>query len=96
MPKVKPLSEFNRNQTAIIEELERTQEPLFLTKNGHSSVVVMASDAFDALTSFRDRIRKQEMRVYEGLLKGYEAYRQGDVIPADEADTQIRAAKGWT
>ncbi len=95
MPKVKPLSEFNRNQSAIIEELERTHEPIYLTRNGHSSVVVMSSDAFDAMTSFRNRIYAQEMRVYQKLMDGYEAYRDGKFIAADEADARIRAAKGW-
>lgn len=31
MPQIKSLSDFNRNQNAMIEELEETGEPLYLT-----------------------------------------------------------------
>lgn len=95
MPKVKSLSEFNRNQSSIIEELHRTGEPLYLTRNGSSSVVVVDSDAFDEMMSFKRRIYAREMKVYEGLLAGYEDCQHGRMMSADEADALIRERKGW-
>lgn len=96
MPRVKSLSDFNRNQSAIINELKETQEPLYLTKNGRSSLVVMDAEAFDRAISFKKDIYAREMRVYDGLLKGYEEYQQGKTLSAEDADASIRKAKGWT
>lgn len=41
MPKICSLLEFNRNQNALIEELHKSQEPIYLTRNGSSCLVVM-------------------------------------------------------
>lgn len=95
MPKVRSLSDFNRNQAAFIEEIGCTREPLYLTRNGRSSVVVMDSDAFDELISFRNDLRAKEMRVYEGLIKGYDSFMLGNTVLAEEADVRIRKSKGW-
>lgn len=95
MPKVKPLSDFNRNQSDIIEELKESQEPLYLTKNGRSSLVVMDAEAFDRAISFKNDIYAREMRIYDGLLEGYENYQQGKLRSGEEADALIRKAKGW-
>jgi|GEM_PF-6177701 len=40
MPQTKPLSEFNRNQMATIDEPTRTQEPLCSTHRSSQFVVV--------------------------------------------------------
>ena len=39
MPAIRSLSEFNRSQNALIEELADTREPLYLTRNGAACVV---------------------------------------------------------
>ncbi len=96
MPNVRSLSDFNRNQSALIDELGKTREPLYLTRNGRSSVVVMDSDAFDEMVSFRNELRQREIRVYDGIMRGFEEIRSGESMSADEADALIRKAKGWT
>ena len=95
MPAIKALSDFNRHQNAFIDELASTREPLYLTRNGAACVVVMDAAAFDEAMSFRDELREQEMRTYRGLLRGYQDVIEGRTVPADEADTAIRRAKGW-
>ena len=95
MPQIKPLSEFNRNQNALIEDLSQSGEPLYLTRNGSACVVVMDSAAFDAAMAFRNEIFEQEMRTYRGIMHGYEQYLNGETTPADEVFAQIRAAHGW-
>lgn len=96
MPKVRSLSDFIRNQASLIEEIGNTKEPLYLTRNGRSSVVVMDSDAFDELVSFRSDFRAREMRVYDGLMRGYESFLAGNVTSAEDANARIRKAKGWS
>lgn len=96
MPTVKPLSDFNRNQSAIIDELEQTQKPIYLTRNGTASIVVMDAEAFDRAMSFRASAYANEMRVYDSLMKGYDDVQQGRVVDADQAEEEIRRAKGWS
>lgn len=95
MPQIKPLSEFNRNQNALIEDLHRSGEPLYLTRNGSACVVVMDSAAFDDAMAFRNEIYEQEMRTYQGIMHGYEQYLNGEITSADDALARIRAARGW-
>lgn len=95
MPKVRSLSDFNRNQAALIDEISRTKEPLYLTRNGRDSVVVMDSQAFDDLMSFRSELRAREMRVYSGLMRGYEELMEGKTRRASSVHDSVRQKKGW-
>ena len=95
MPQIKSLSDFNRNQNAMIEELEQSGEPLYLTRNGSACLVVMDSAAFDEAMRFRDELREEEMRAYRGILRGYEQYLNGEVATVEHAFSKIRANHGW-
>ncbi len=95
MPKVKSLSEFNRNQASIINELEETQEPLYLTRNGNASIVVMDSEAFDRAMSYRTSAYANEMRVYNSLMEGYADYVSGNIVDAESAEKDILDSRGW-
>ncbi|NHM14967.1 type II toxin-antitoxin system Phd/YefM family antitoxin [Xiamenia xianingshaonis] len=95
MPAIKPLTEFNRNQNALIAEIARSQEPLYLTRNGSACVVVMDAHAFDEAMRFRNDLLEQEMRTYQSILQGAEQIANGESLDAGEADAMIRAAKGW-
>ena len=63
MPAVTSLSDFNRNQSEVISRLSETEEPLYLTRNGKSAVVVMDAEAFDRAMSFRNEVHEREMSV---------------------------------
>ena len=95
MPAIKSLTEFNRSQNAVIEQLEATGEPLYLTRNGAACVVVMDAAAFDEAMAFRDGLREQELRTYRDILHGAEQIAAGQGVEASEADALIRAQKGW-
>jgi len=95
MPNVASLSEFNRNQTVLIDTLEKTQEPIYLTRNGKASVVVMDAAAFDRMMSSKERAQKCEMDVYQGLMRGYADVLEGKTSDAKSALESIRAKKGW-
>lgn len=95
MPAVAALSEFNRNQTEVLARLKETEQPLYLTRNGRSAVVVMDADAFDRMVSHKERAREHELVVYENLVRGYEDVQQGKVSSASDAFARIRAKKGW-
>lgn len=95
MPAVASLSEFNRNQTALIDTLGKTQEPIYLTRNGKASVVVMDAAAFDRMVSAKERAQKREMDVYQGLMRGYADVLDGKTLDAKGALGAIREKKGW-
>lgn len=95
MPAVAALSEFNRNQTEVLARLKETEQPLYLTRNGRSAVVVMDADAFDRMVSHENQVREHELAVYENLMRGYEDVQQGKVSSANDAFARIRANKGW-
>lgn len=50
MLQIRPVSDL-RNKFADIEKEVSNGEPIILTKNGYSSMVVMSIDAYDKLTS---------------------------------------------
>lgn len=95
MPAVASLSEFNRNQSAVIDALHQTQQPMYLTRNGRASVVVMDAEAFDRVMSRKDEAHRLEKEVYEGLLRGYRDAQEDKISNAKDALKQIRASKGW-
>lgn len=95
MPAIKPLSEFNRSQSAVLDELAQTREPMYLTRNGSACVVVMDAEAFDDAMSLRDEIRECELRVRADVERGMREVSSGAFVDADDADRAIRAAKGW-
>lgn len=47
MPLIMPIKEL-RNTTEISEIAHREREPIFITKNGYSDLVVMSSELYDS------------------------------------------------
>ena len=95
MSKTAALTDFNRSPNTLLAELPESQQPCYLTKNGKACAVIMDPDAFERAMSFRAEAREREMRVYDGVLRGYEDYCAGRVTPAREALAALREKKGW-
>ena len=49
MPIIMPIKEI-RNTSEISEMAHKLQEPIFITKNGYSDMVIMSSELFDKFT----------------------------------------------
>lgn len=47
MPTIKPISELQRNAAALVREAMETKEPIYLTKNGSASVVLLDAEEYD-------------------------------------------------
>lgn len=54
MPRIMPIKEL-RNTSEISEIAHKEQEPIFITKNGYSDLVVMSSELYDKFV-FNNRI----------------------------------------
>ena len=56
MINIRPISDLRNNFTEIEKEVNSTDSPVFLTKNGYGSMVVMSLDHYASLT---DTIEKK-------------------------------------
>ena len=60
MPLIMPIKEL-RNTSEISDIAHREQEPIFITKNGYSDLVVMSSELYDKFA----RINKIDQAIYK-------------------------------
>ena len=89
MPKIISLSEFNRNQSAVLEELSTNKQPIYLTRNGASSAVVMDTTYFENSQLDREAVKQEEMNIYAKLVAGMNDYVQGNVLSKEEMKRRI-------
>lgn len=61
MPNIRPVSDLRNHFAEITREVQVNEEPVFLTKNGVGSIVVMSMEAYEA--------RRYESQVYEKLME---------------------------
>lgn len=85
MPKVMPVSELQRNFKSVLDSCEQSEEPIYLTRKGSSSIVVMNADAFDREMALHDEVRDRETRVRKAVLRGLEDFDAGHYTTLDEA-----------
>lgn len=95
MPKIRALSEFNRNQNGLIEELQESREPIYLTRNGASCLVVMDAEAFDSCMAFRNSVYAREMSLTARLVNSFQEVLDRKIVPAEEVDRELEQAMGW-
>ena len=78
MPIILPIKEL-RNTTEISNIAHKEREPIFITKNGYSDLVVMSSELYDKFA----RINRIDQAIYESeleILNGAEALSADDVF----------------
>lgn len=81
MPQIKPIRDL-RNTSEISELAHREQEPIFITKNGYSDLVVMSAELYDRFMSI--------LRVDQAIFEAEEEMRNGAIaIDADEAFAKL-------
>lgn len=87
---VKPSSDLQRNISSIYELCRETKEPVYITRNGETNLVVMDAEAFDDRMSLERRILAREMSTYQGIMRGYEDAQAGRLTPLDEVRKEAR------
>lgn len=96
MPVVKPISDLQRNLGSIAETCHKTGEPVYLTKNGSASLVVMDAEQFDRQVKALTAVREREERVQRAISRGYDDLLNGRTRPWSQAKQdadRIRAAR---
>lgn len=95
MPAVVPISEMQRNSAALTEQAVTSKEPIYLTKHGKSTVVLMDAEEFDRRMQYRDAIAMREQERYERIMCGHREVEEGQSVPLDEALIQLGKKWGW-
>ncbi len=93
MPTVKPISDLQRNMGEIARECVETKQPVYLTKNGKATLVVMDAQTFDAEMELHQVVYERESRVHSAIMRGLEDVRAGRVRPLEQALEDARAAR---
>ena len=71
-------------------------QPVYLTKNGSASLVVMDAEAYDEQTRALSAIQEREERIQRAITRGYDDLVNGRVRPWKQAKAdadRIRAAR---
>ncbi len=96
MPLMKPISDLQRNLGPIAQACHETGEPVYLTKNGTASLVVMDAEEFDRQARALSAIREREERVQRAISRGYDDMLNGRTRPWKQAKQdaeRIRTAR---
>jgi len=68
MPSIRPISDLRNHFAEITKEVQANNEPVFLTKNGVGSIVVMSMEAYEARrydSEVYDKLREAELQARE-------------------------------
>lgn len=90
MPTVKPISDLQRNMADISRECMETKKPIYLTKNGAATLVVMDAEAFDEEMALHEAVFERESRVYSAIMRGVEDVREGRIRTFAQAQKDAR------
>lgn len=93
MPTVMPVSALQRNFKEVLDKCEQSEEPIYLTRNGFASVVVMDAAAFDREMALHEEVRDREIRVKKSIERGYEDYLAGHYLPLEQAFDKVEKAR---
>lgn len=82
MPVIMPIKEL-RNTSEISDMAHKMQEPIFITKNGYSDLVVMSSELYDKFV--------RENRIDQAIFESEKELQEdeGVAIELDEAFEQL-------
>ena len=92
MPIIKSSSELQRNFSAINELARKTGEPIYITRNGESSLVVMDVEAFEQALDLQERIKEHEMAIREAIMQSQRDFEEGRGMSLDEV-RRLRAER---
>jgi len=65
VPNIRPVSDLRNHFTEITQEVQTSKEPVFLTKNGVGSIVVMSMESYEGNryeSEVYDKLREAELQ----------------------------------
>lgn len=85
MTNVMPVSDLQRNFKAVTAACVETKEPIYLTRNGYPSLVIMDAQTYEEEKSLKQLIYEREMRIYESVTRGHEQIERGEFVSLADA-----------
>ena len=82
---IRSLSDFKRNTTEFVREMQETGKPVVLTVHGRSELVVQDATSYQKLLELVDRLE-----AIEGIKKGLEEADRGEGVTLEEFDKEMR------
>ena len=82
LPLIRPISDLRTDLNGIFEEARETQQPIFMTKNGKASLVLMDCDAYE-------RQRQHDRYVLKLREAEIEARYHPETVSQDELDQRM-------
>lgn len=77
MPLTRTATDLQRNMGEVSAVCHETRQPVYITKNGASELVVMDAEAFDEAMELRDLAYEREKRTLEGIMEGRKEIQSG-------------------
>lgn len=88
MAMIRPSSDLRNHYNEISEFCHRTNQPVYITKNGAGDLVVLSNDDYERLTS-------PKAELYRQLDEGIESMKEGKGRPAKEVFAEIAEEYGF-
>jgi prevent-host-death family protein len=88
---VRSVTEFQRNIKDYVGRLKENKTPLVLTVNGRAELVVQDAESYQLIL---ERLERAE--TLAAIRRGMEQFDQGQGIPLDEAEAQLRKKHGFS
>ncbi len=79
------LTNFKRNTSAFLDQLQESGRPVVLTINGKAKLVVQDASSYQQLLELIDRLE-----AIEGIRRGLDEMKAGKGKPLDQVDKEIR------
>lgn len=79
------LSDFKRNTTDFLEQMEKTGAPVVLTINGKAKIVVQDAESYQRMLELLDKAE-----TVEGIRQGLSDVEAGKTMSLDQFDKEMR------
>lgn len=86
MPRIIPIKDL-KNTGEISQMCHSADEPIFVTKNGYSDMVLMSNATYDSLI--------ERIRLYQLLAESEKDVEDGNLIDADDVFAEMRQNYGY-
>ncbi len=81
MPTIIPIKDL-KNTSEISELCHKTEEPVYVTKNGYGDMVIMSMETYEGLS--------KRLKMYQSLMTSEKQIKEGNVQNAKESLSALR------
>lgn len=79
--RVELVTTLKRQATKVLADLHKTKEPILITEHGQPSAYLVDIDDYEFM--------QRRMEILEGIAKGEQAFRDGQVLSHDSAKEKL-------